>query len=608
MVGCFSTPGMAQAPDTPKKGSQPWWMAETAMSPSGALLLRDKPWWDRASRLKVGEQFFIEATGDAAGHMLVRRERFRIRTGQEVEAIVWVIDDDSDGSLAQGGDQDSDCYVVDYGCDGVVDRMVDYVDNDGDNVADEMDIRYFFDGELRFAWFGADYDHDGKMWSLRGYEYGGPSFFEGDPYGDNMIYMNKFNPPTCQWAPISECPFAFYDTDNDGFSETVVRVSAVPLSYDPNAAPDYANDYNHFRGKWSPEMEHMGIANIRYSFDVDGGSNKDTPLHYDFGFNLVGRTPYQFPEMRHFNPKRRSPQTTCVTPWKDLRKIADRFNAPETGLSWHENHDDTIAIGYGPHEKDDYRWEGVFWTWERRFMENTGGPCQKWNVRREWSRRPADKRELYYSEVDKRIHLFGAEEGWLEVGHFSGLGALGEIRMFDTDGNGFFDRWEVCLGDTSAPARVATVRDERARRIEWNPGKTSAFYTGQVLPQAMCANEKLMAAMKRLRPFEVPPGLATAMTTGSLNFRRYAQDVAREMQYRDLRDHFAAQANRLLRALPQDDLRRLKANGLELTRNSHSAWRLLRALSDLDVAYGQGDFDLACKLMGEIETISSRAK
>ena len=101
-------------------------------------------------------------------------------------------------------------------------------------------------------------------------------------------------------------------------------------------------------------------------------------------------------------------------------------------------------------------------------MENTGGPCQKWNVRREWSSTPANRRELYYSEVDRRVHLFGAEEGWIEIGHFGGLGRIGEIRMLDTDKNGYFDRWEVYLAGKEEPVRVTTVRDEKARRMPFD--------------------------------------------------------------------------------------------------------------------------------------------
>ena len=142
--------GPSSPPDHLKAGEEargPWWMQQTAITGDGIIVrLSEKPWWDRARRLQLGESFIIEAAGEARGRMLVRRERFKIRTGEEVEGIIWVIDDDGDGSVGRGGDGDSDCYVADYGCDGIVDRLVDYMDNDGDQVPDEMDIRYFENG------------------------------------------------------------------------------------------------------------------------------------------------------------------------------------------------------------------------------------------------------------------------------------------------------------------------------------------------------------------------------------------------------------------------------------------------------------------------------
>jgi hypothetical protein len=581
----------------------PWWMAATALTNTGDLALKEKPWWPRAAALAVGEQAIIESTGPAAGRMMVRRERLKNRSGKQLEAIVWILDDDNDGSLRTGGDHDSDCYVVDYHGDGTVDRMVDYIDNDADDDPDEMDIRYFVDGQLRYTWFGMDLDDDNVMWSLRGYEYGGPSFFESDPYGDGMVYMNKLNTDDGTWSPVSECPFAFYDIDGDGASEVVVRASAVPIGYDKNIDPDYANDYNRFRAPWSPEMRDKGIVNIRYSFDVDALSDKKTPLHYEMGFNLVGATPYDFPDMHHYNQFRRPPQTTVVTPWKQLRSISDHFEARETGFTWHEQFDDTIAVGYAEHELDDYRWEGVFWIWERRFMENTGGPCQKWNVRREWSNKTSTQRQLYYSGVDQRIHLFGAEEGWIEIGHFAGMGAMGEVRMFDTDGNGYFDRWEVHQAGRAAPIRVTTVRDEKAQRLTWDLEEISQLYTTEILPRAMKSNRKLMAAMQQVWPFEIPAELATAMEAGAPSFRRYAQDVAREMHYQKLREELGKVAQRVIREYKKvpyhlGDLHRAK--DIETTANSHTAWLMVRALQRLEVAYGQGDLDHAATILQEL--------
>ncbi len=426
--------------------------------------------------------------------------------------------------------------------------------------------------------------------------------------------MNKFNSDKGIWSPIGECPFAFYDLDGDGYSEIVVRVSAAPLDYQTGRDPDYVNT-THTR-PWGKEMERMGVGNIRYSFDVDGLSGQDNPLHYDAGFNLVGALPYDFPGMSHHNAKRRPPQETVMMPWKDVRAIAESYPARETGFSWFENTDDSRPIGFAEHQAENFRWEGVFWIWERRFMGNSGGPCQKYNMRREWSSSPASNRELYYSGVDRRIHLFGAEEGWLEIGHFGGLGKIGEVRMLDTDGNGFFDRWEVRLEGRDQPVRVTTVRDEKARRVPFDKDQLYKPYAGEVLPEAMAANEKLMKAMAGVRPFEAPGGLKKAMAEGPANFRRYAQDVVRELQYQDLRDHFRKQAEAVLEGLPKSphyrrdsgdlqEVSRATKGDLDSTANSHTAWKMVRALMELDQAYGEGDYDRAGEIIAGIGKIKA---
>ena len=161
-------------------------MRVTAMKRDGTMAdFRKLPWWRRAAGLKAGESFVVEAKGESRDRILVRREKFRtaayITKAREIEAIVMVVDDGGDGSAPKGGDKVNDCYVADYDVDGTVDRMVDYIDDDGDSKADRMEIRYYADGRLNFCWFSEDLDHDGLMTSLIGYEFGGESYFEGDP-------------------------------------------------------------------------------------------------------------------------------------------------------------------------------------------------------------------------------------------------------------------------------------------------------------------------------------------------------------------------------------------------------------------------------------------
>ena len=127
---------------------------------------------------------------------------------KKTDSLVWILDDDGDMKPDEQADTDSDCYVIDYGRDGKVDRIVDYHDADGNNRPDSMDIRYFYDGKLRRSWFSIDLDDDGQMWDLIGYEYSS-NFFKSDAYGDAIIYMNEYDPERDRWLPSCECPFAF---------------------------------------------------------------------------------------------------------------------------------------------------------------------------------------------------------------------------------------------------------------------------------------------------------------------------------------------------------------------------------------------------------------
>ena len=133
----------------------------------------------------------------------------------------------------------------------------------------------------------------------------------------------------------------------------------------------------------------------------------------------------------------------------------------------------------------------------------------------------------------------------------------------------------------------------------------------------MAANEKLMKAMAEALPFELPEGLKKAMAAGPDNFRRYAQDVARELQYQNLRNQSPETGGGGPGDLPNGARSDKRDSGdftsssaerkgdIESTANSHTAWKLVRALMELDQAYGEGDFDRAGEIIAGIGKIKA---
>lgn len=575
----------------PDVNAQTWWERETALEPGGKLSLQQKAWWPQAENLKVGESIVLKSEYQDGGTMVVRREvRQRQNAG---DYLLWILDDDGDMNPNDPqGDTDSDCYVADYGCDGVVDRLVDYMDANGDSVPDEMDIRYFVDGELRNVWVGVDLDGDGAMWDLIDYEYTG-DFFKSDPYGNNMIYMNKYDPQNNRWLPISECPFAFYDTDGDGQSEITVRFSGAPMQFSPEKDPDYANSQTRYQGQFDPVMNEMGVANVRYSFDIDGMSSDENPLHYEMGFTLMGMIPYDFPDMNREHSLRRSPKTTVCIPYEMVCGVSDRYPARQTGFTWREFSDTSIRIGYPSRPEYDRRWEGVFWTWQRRILHNTGGPVQEWNVRREFRSTPSETRDLYYSPIDRRVHLKGAEEGWIRIGRLSKDEIVGENRFFDTDGDGYFDRWEYYETGNAEPYRVVTHDTNPHQDLGADWDAISRFYVETVLPEALERNRQLIEAVETL-PADFVPALPEYLGEAQNAFasddeRRYLLDLIRDYRYRNFERVVRQRAQTVLDSLGTADPR----SNPDIMKNSSHSWSMLAEITAINSEYDAGAYQEA---------------
>jgi hypothetical protein len=557
-------------------GQLPWWQRETAMSAAGRLMMLDKPWWPRAKALKEGERFTLDLNHDGRPDTIVMR-----LDGDIVEAI------DDTGRAADIWNKVSTTYVVSYGGTGLVDRMVSYIDETNGH-ATEVELRYFRDGYLRYAWFGRSYGGDAaRLFALKRWQYAGND--EGSEFrGNAQIYINKYDAKTGTWAPLSECPFSFWDMDHDGRTDVTLRVSATPLEALERKDTDYANNYDYM---WAPEAvpaQQIVASNMRLSFNIDARPRTD-PLdrpHSNFSFTLVGHQSYRYSGMEDFNPRRRPPQITVHMPWSLRWKMALDYPAEQTGFTWDE-------------ARTNFRWEGQFWLYERQYLSNTGSPTERWNMRREFSRKPSDRRELYFSAADERYHLKGAQEGWLEVGHLADESKDLEMRWWDASGRGYLDTLEVYRGDNTEPAWVQHF-DPRPQPAAVDVNALAKEYNGSVLPRSIATDRQVIAALK----VRVAEALAAkyeqaAAQAGSLERERYCLDVARMLYYLRLRDRVMAEEALNPYAGQPVDVQRFrdpapesasgKAKAYTLGDSEHF-WSLVRTLHGLDEEYANGDF------------------
>jgi hypothetical protein len=489
-----------------------WNMRETAPDAVGRLTFLAKPWWPRARDLAEGQSFTLDLNGDGKPDTVIER-----LNGDIIEAI------DDTGRASNILNQVSTAYLVSYKGSGIVDRMVAYIDNDDDGKCDEMEVRYYQDGYLRFGWFGENYDNDGaSIFPLNHWEYSGNGF-NGKFRGNVLMYLNKYDSVTKSWVPLAECPFAFFDPNHDGLAEIVLRVSAVPKQAIGGEDLDYANNPDYRWDPNSPRADDVAMANLRLSYSLDPEPRHDGP-HLTFGFTMVGDLPYQVPRRFYTNPRRRPPQTLVRLPWDSALDTALRYPARETGFTW-----DELA--------DQNRWEGQFWIWERRLLENTGEPLHRWNMRREYLPHSSTSRQLYYSGVDRRYHLLGATQGWLEVGQLIDGKKDLEIRFYDSAGTGYFDTWEVFLGDNPVPVRTTRVLDARVRPATLDRESLAADYNQRILPPAIADDDQLITAMKQFVAYPLAHQYEEkAAAAKSAEAKRYLLDVARELYFLKLRD------------------------------------------------------------------------
>ena len=325
---------------------------------------------------------------------------------------------DEDGDFAETGrpDLDSDLYFWDWEADGYIDVVSDYQDDDGDNDVDQMGLFYnknWKDGKDDMTvWWAVDIGDDNLLWhDVNGTYYQPLCQWRTHFSGDELFYQFRLTEESEHWVNVWEDPFAFYDPDGDQASEVVVRISAIGEA----------------------------VKNLRYSIDADDDAyGKDT---HNYDFSVTALPPEEGLSSAAWHSEAldiRGVKTLPVVPWDKCMEFGQQAKWGKAMLTWDEINSNTDEKPeQDPHE----RWEGILNAKSKHgdFEQVGGPPSSPFNKRVEVTADPVSPLALYFDDVDQRLHLLGADYGYMDV-DFNHDGELDAAYTWkDTDNDGKLD-------------------------------------------------------------------------------------------------------------------------------------------------------------------------
>ena len=436
--------------------------------------------------------------------------------------LVKIIDEDGDMHLTNDGDYDSDLYVADWHANGDIDRITDYKDLDNDNDLDEQFMFYYMDSAYanltKQQWL-LKYGSKPKTYQTK---YPGRDYllhWTQDISDDNLVqwFVNREIKQTLnQWKcdnrgneryvnsfvfdyendrliPSEELAFCFYDLDGDGTTEEIARFGGTERD----------------------------IENFRFSMDIDNDARGRKKHDYDLSITCIGDVEVtediseQIPVRNHLSEP--------IVRWDKIRAYGKASKWEKAHLSWDEN-DNNIAgwSGFYPGIYAKNRWEGMINN-PSGYMKHVGGPtCGTFNKRNEIDTSYIGKLNFYYSNIDHRYHLYGADVGWIMADYDYDYKMDMFIWMEDTDDDGFFDTWKYDLdGDSFGESftitrknwnikwtydfvvsedrfeRVYSTKDDKAELITADYQTMNPLYT-EGLPEIVKKNQKFINLSKNV--------------------------------------------------------------------------------------------------------------
>ncbi|MCX7876489.1 MAG: hypothetical protein N2321_10030 [Melioribacteraceae bacterium] len=342
--------------------------------------------------------------------------------------IQWIDDDDDMKITDVEGDTDSDCLMIDRNKDGLYgawnDLIIDFNDEDKDGKADLVGYYDYSDKDDKglwqaHYWWFIDYDKDGiynyvdwNSLALEGWKISKTSKFYPDYNGNSTflkIHTNTFNIEDLRYN--WENPFHFYDFDNDGLSEMVIRYIDEPILL-KNIDTNIETRSVKLTGK---------IKDVRISVDIDNDSNPDNELDFDLSLRFIGDGFDYSDQVQKFKSLKGIAEANKFFIDDRIRKLDELiFTSREKAYPFIFTRGKWDQVWFTFDEDDDCnRWERVeLYEPKDPYLigEHNGGidnnpQADPAGDRGEWDLDFSGKGQLYISSIDNKIHLYGAEKG-----------------------------------------------------------------------------------------------------------------------------------------------------------------------------------------------------